>query len=372
MKYLAFILALLSFLVATVLLVIALTGCVPDAHAEIQTIWIPVGGTEVNDRVYRLQSDGRRLYAATKRGLVFSDDKGATWRMTGFEDFVNAFAVHGNTIYVASWSDVGMFRSDDRGETWKPINNGFRLFEYADGGTYYGSIKQILFTRSGVVIAVMNFPIYKSDDRGETWQDVSQEWYVPVDEGLDRNIAYANAQLLEFDGYLWALLEHTIVRSPDNARTWEFVLPQQSLHFPTAWLLHNNRIYVAAEYYGGETAYFGRYEDGLMSHPLVQGLPPHPVDPLDRQRAIKWPYIEALVSHDGRIFAAIRRRGVYVFNERSETWSFVGLNGAKVDSLASHESALYAVTDEGIYRAAIRSVLPHDKALTTWGALKTK
>ena len=353
---------------------VMMTVLADQSNADIQIVWIPVGGAEVNDRVYRLQSDGRRLYASTKHGLVFSDDNGATWRTTGFEDFVNAFAVHGNTIYVASWSDVGMFRSDDRGETWKPINNGFRLFEYADGGTYYGSIKQILVTRSGAVIAVMNFPIYKSDDRGETWQDVSQEWYVPVDEGLDRNIAYANAQLLEFDGYLWALLEHTIVRSPDNGRTWEFVLPQVgTLWFSTAWVVHNNRIYVAAEGYwtGVETAYFARYENAL-SHPLVHGLPPHPVDPLDRQRALKWPYIEALVSHDGHIFAAIRRRGVYVFNERSETWSFVGLNGAKVDSLASHESDLYAVTDEGIYRAAIRSVLPHDKALTTWGALKTK
>ena len=193
---------------------------------------------------------------------------------------------------------------------------------------------------------------------------------MPVEGALDHYLSYNEAKLLEFDGYLWAALEYTIVRSPDDGRTWEFVLPQQSLRFSTAWLLHHNRIYVAAEYYGGETAYFARYEDGLMSQPMVQGLPPHPVDPLDRQRAIKWAYIEALVSHDGRIFAAIRRRGVYVFNERSETWSFVGLNGADVDSLVSHRSALYAVTDEGIYRAAIRTVIPHGKTITTWGAVK--
>ena len=101
---------------------------------------------------------------------------------------------------------------------------------------------------------------------------------MPVDDGLDRNIAYANAQLLEFDDYLWALLEYTIVRSPDNGRTWEFVLPQHgSLWFSTAWVVHNDRLYVAAEGYwtGVETAYFARYENGL-SHPLVQGLPPHP------------------------------------------------------------------------------------------------
>lgn len=361
MKYLTF--------TATLFLAISTAG------ADIQIVWIPVGGTEVNGRVYELQSDGHRLYATTERGLAVSDDNGATWRTIGFfEDGVSAFTVHGNTIYVGSYRDSGMFRSDDSGETWKPINNGFRLFEDSDGRAYYGWIKQILVTRSGSVITVMHGPIYISHDRGETWQDVTLEWIVPVEGALDHYLSYNDAKLLEFDGYLWAALEYTIVRSPDNGRTWGFVLPQHgSLHFPTAWLLHNNRIYVAAEYYGGETAYFGRYENGL-SHPLVQGLPPHPPPPYTRDRppSSPWAYIEALVSHNGRIFAAVRRRGVYVFNERSETWSFVGLNGADVDSLVSHQSELYAVTDEGVYRAAIRTVTLHGKATTTWGAIKQK
>ena len=357
MKYLTF--------TATLFLAISI------AHADVQTLWIPVEGTEANDEVYILQSDGRRLYGAAERGVVVSDDSGATWRTIGFfEHGVSAFTVHGNTIYVGSLRDAGMFRSDDRGETWKPINNGLRLFEYADGGTYYGWIKQILVTNSGSVITVMHGPIYISHDRGETWQDITQEWYAPapVEGAADYYLSYNEAKLLEFDGYLWAALQETLVRSPDNGRTWVFVLPQQSLRFSTAWLLHNNRIYVAAEYYGGETAYFARYEDGMMSHPLVQGLPPHPLDRRASQRA----HIEALVSHDGRIFAAIRRRGVYVFNERSESWSFVGLKGADIDSLVSHQSDLYAATDEGIYRAAIRTVLPHGKTPTTWGAIKTK
>ena len=355
MKYLTFI--------ASMFLAISI------ARADIQTLWIPVGGAEVNGRVYELQSVGRRLYATTEHGLAVPDDNGATWRTIGFfEHGVSAFTVHGNTIYVGSLREAGTFRSDDSGETWKPINNGLRLFEYADGGTYYGWIKQILVTRSGSVITVMHGPIYLSDDRGETWQDVTQERYVPapVEGAADYYLVYNQAKLLEFDGYLWAALQDTIVRSPDNGRTWVFVLPQQSLRFPTAWLLHNHRIYVAAEYYGGETAYFARYENGMMSQPMVQGLPTHPSD----RRASRRAHIEHLVSHDGRIFAAIRRRGVYAFNERSESWSFVGLNGADVDSLVSHQSYLYAVTDEGVYRAAIRSVIPNGKAVTTWGAIK--
>ena len=191
---------------------------------------------------------------------------------------------------------------------------------------------------------------------------------MPVDGAADYYLVYNKAKLLEFDSYLWAELEDTIVRSPDNGRTWEFVLPRRSLRSPSAWLLHNDRIYVAAEWYNGDTAYFARYENGL-SHPLVRGLPPHPID----NRTSHWDYIiDALVVHDGIIFAAIRRRGVYVFNERAESWSYLGLNGADVFSLATHQSDLYAATDEGIYRAEIRTVIPHGKAVSTWGAIKQK
>ena len=353
MKYLTFI--------ASMFLAISI------ARADIQTLWIPVGGAEVNGRVYELQSVGRRLYATTEHGLAVPDDNGATWRTIGFfEHGVSAFTVHGNTIYVGLNRDAGMFRSDDRGESWKPINNGLRPFEDADGRIYYGWIKQILVTRSGSVIIVMHVPIFISHDRGETWQDLSQKWYVPVEDALDHYLVYNDAKLLEFDGYLWAALQESIVRSPDNGRTWEFVLPRRSLWHTTAWMLHNHRIYVAAERYPGDTAYFARYENGL-SHPLVLGLPPHP----DDNRTSHWDYIiDTLVSHDGRIFAAIRRRGVYVFNERSETWSYLGLNGTDVFSLASHKSRLYAATDEGIYRAIVRTVIPNGKASTTWGVIK--
>ena len=155
------------------ILIVALLSLLTDARADIQVVWIPVDGTEVDDPVYELKSDGDRLYGAAERGVVVSDDNGGTWRTTKFERGVSALTIHGDTIYVGLNRDAGMFRSDDRGESWKPINNGLRPFEDADGRIYYGWIKQILVTRSGGVITVMHGPIYSSHDRGETWQDVS-------------------------------------------------------------------------------------------------------------------------------------------------------------------------------------------------------
>ena len=358
----------------TTLIVSALVA-VSIARADIQTLWIPVFTPETGDRVHTLVSDGDRIYAGAGSGIVFSDDNGNTWRQTGFQHGVGAMAVDGDTIYAGEGWEHGIFRSDDRGETWKPTNNGLRLF-YRDAAdtapTVYGSLRQILITRSGTVIAVMYGAIQTSDIRGEPWQDVTLEWFVPGGDAItaiDLHFTTGDVKLIEFDGHYWITLHWTIVRSPDKGRTWTGALASGAAPFwwPTAWVAHNNRLYIAAEHYAGETAYFGRYEDGLMSQPMVRGLPPHGGLPTTRDA-----YIEELVSHNGRIFAAIRRRGVYVFNERTETWSFVGLNGAKVYSLVSHQSHLYAATDEGIYRASIPIVSPYDKTAATWGSLKTK
>ena len=82
--------------------------------------------------------------------------------------------------------------------------------------------------------------------------------------------------------------------------------------------------------------------------------------------------VNALVLNRGRVFAGLVNRGVYVFDERSEEWFPVGLDGATVTSLLSHQSDLYAGTREGIYRASIPVVQPYGKAAATWGAIKQK
>ena len=46
MKYLTFIVTLLSLLIASALLAIAIRSCAPNAHAEIRVEWIPLPGTE--------------------------------------------------------------------------------------------------------------------------------------------------------------------------------------------------------------------------------------------------------------------------------------------------------------------------------------
>ena len=82
--------------------------------------------------------------------------------------------------------------------------------------------------------------------------------------------------------------------------------------------------------------------------------------------------IDTAVVNRGRIFAGVRGHGVWMFNEQSETWFPVGLEGRYVNTLVSHQSELYALTQDGIYRASIPIVNPYGRAAATWGAIKTK
>ncbi len=61
-----------------------------------------------------------------------------------------------------------------------------------------------------------------------------------------------------------------------------------------------------------------------------------------------------------------------MFDERSKTWIPAGLDGLTVSSLKSHQTDLYAATNEGIYRASIPTVQPYGKAAIIWGTIKQK
>ncbi|MDE0503011.1 MAG: hypothetical protein OXI86_02940, partial [Candidatus Poribacteria bacterium] len=334
--------------------------------------------------VKELHTDGQRLYAVTRNGLYVSDEDGRshTWRLTDSPVRIDTITIDQNHVYAVTYSS-GMFRSDDRGATWKPINNGIPVEVRDGGGRRYPIIRHIFVMRSGTVIALgLGKGSWTSTDRGETWHSVIDEWVaIPPQTFRNENKQPRGIQIpmvsldwmIEFDGDLLAhKTGNSFYLSRDNGATWEYSF----LHFnrPNDWAVLNNRLYIGGSH--GLTRFsqpwdniiYGRYDvlpDGLPDGEVVKITLP----------------ITTLAVHRNILFA-VNSEGVYMFDETTDTSIPVGLHGFRVTSLLSHGSRLYAVVEKpaadsppwhpaGIYEGVMTPrVQPNGKAAAIWGRVK--
>src|SRR6184192_1402770 len=89
-----------------------------------------------------------------------------------------------NRIFVAI-SAAGAFRSDDGGKTWKPINRGLKSEGIPKPDAEVGHcVHRIAMHRSrpGVLFMQKHWDVMRSDDAGESWQEVSGD--LPSDFGF--------------------------------------------------------------------------------------------------------------------------------------------------------------------------------------------
>ena len=337
------------------------------ASAVTAAEWTLIPGTDDMGDIITLETDGNRLYAGAENGVYISDDDGDAWRLTDMTHFVSAMAISDDAVYAFA-SEHGMFRSDDCGETWNAKNNGLHKIDDRTGEIRLPYIHQILVASSGMLIAVgYHFGTYLSRDRSETWHYPFEEWVFDRPP-VSTYIAWDTWSMTEFDGYLWSACRfgfHQLYRTADEGDTWEslpnWAASRRALSdYGQAldWAVHNDQLYVAA----GKG--FARWDEGELAwDDLSRGLPDEP-------------WMNNLTHNRGRIFAGVRNRGVWMFDEPSETWVPVGLQEFLILDIVSHQSQLYAAVrydnwaPVGLYRASISIINPYGKAATTWGALK--
>jgi photosystem II stability/assembly factor-like uncharacterized protein len=88
-------------------------------------------------------------------------------------------------IYVAI-SAAGVFRTDDAGQTWKPINHGLKsAYEVPDPDSDVGHcIHRIAMhpSRPNVLFMQKHWDVNRSDDAGESWREISGN--LPTDFGF--------------------------------------------------------------------------------------------------------------------------------------------------------------------------------------------
>jgi photosystem II stability/assembly factor-like uncharacterized protein len=92
--------------------------------------------------------------------------------------------VHDGRMFAAI-SAAGAFRSDDSGETWRPINRGLRSEQIPDPDADVGHcVHRIAMhpSRPEVLFMQKHWDVMRTDDAGETWREISGN--LPTDFGF--------------------------------------------------------------------------------------------------------------------------------------------------------------------------------------------
>jgi photosystem II stability/assembly factor-like uncharacterized protein len=157
-------------------------------------------------RVWHLEpslTEPGTVYAGVEDAALFrSTDDGQTWQeLSGLRKHgsgphwapgAGGMCLHtvlldptdANRIYIAI-SAAGAFRSDDAGQTWKPINKGLRSLHIPDPTAEVGHcVHRIAMNgaRPNVLFMQKHWDVMRSDDAGENWHEISGD--LPTDFGF--------------------------------------------------------------------------------------------------------------------------------------------------------------------------------------------
>jgi photosystem II stability/assembly factor-like uncharacterized protein len=157
-------------------------------------------------RVWHLEpslTDPDTVYAGVEDAAIYrSTDAGATWtELPGLRQHPTApewapgaggmclhtivlDPAHEGRIYAAI-SAAGAFRSDDSGETWRPINKGLRSQQIPDQDAEVGHCVHRLAmhpSRPDTLFMQKHWDVLRTDDGGESWHEISGD--LPTDFGF--------------------------------------------------------------------------------------------------------------------------------------------------------------------------------------------
>ncbi|MFN0083986.1 MAG: Ig-like domain-containing protein, partial [Blastocatellia bacterium] len=296
--------------------------------------WAMANTGLASSTVNALLLNGAALFAGTAGGGVFrSDNQGQTWTANNNglpAPYVNAFALSGGTLFASTNDGVfstpasanplnwtrksnglpvaaryaiplitmgsslfvgiapggGIYRSDDLGENWRAVNNGFAepdldlqslaaldstlfagtensgIFRSTNGGQSWTRANTGLTGLRVHALAAAGTTVYAGTDNGVFRSDNQGQSWTPVSVGLpDR--AFVNALLVNVAGsYLFAGIFGGVYFSNDQGQNWAPANPG---------LTHNN---VFALVHGAQNVFAGTIGGGVYGNSSPQWTTP--------------------------------------------------------------------------------------------------
>jgi photosystem II stability/assembly factor-like uncharacterized protein len=160
---------------------------------EFKRVWHLEPSFDDPDTVYAGVEDAA-LFRSTDGGRSWSELAGLRRHETGpsWHPGAGGMCLHtilfdpkdARRIYAAI-SAAGAFRSDDGGESWRPINRGLRSAYIPDPAAEVGHcVHRIAMhpSRPNVLFMQKHWDVMRSDDAGESWEEVSGN--LPTDFGF--------------------------------------------------------------------------------------------------------------------------------------------------------------------------------------------
>lgn len=276
--------------------------------------------------------DSRIVYIGTTRGLFKSVDAGGSWkRLTKKDLTVNAIVIHpknNNVVYLATEA-AGILKSTDGGAHFEQANNGFihRSVAYLQTDP---NVKGRIY--AGVVFDGSYGGVFRSEDGGETWRQISQ--------GIldsDRDV-YTILMSSRDPKTLYAGTSHGMYKSANGGESWSKLVSNelQTVIYDLKFLSPSeNEILAATEH--------GLYKYSAAARRWVKVLIPKYRGKI---------FALALSQASPRAVYAAGPEGLHMSGDGGKTWIYIKPPEPSVRRVAldPHDSnVVYVGTSKGLF-----------------------
>ena len=292
-----------------------------------------------------------------------------TWRALGtFRGEVSSLAVSGSTIF-AGTTRYGILRSLDNGETWIPVNNGFK---------WAPEVTSLAVKESSVYVGTADMGLAVTSDNGSSWVDIPNEYgikhitaflvyesnilfstfydiYLSKDFGVtwkrmaSETIGRINA-LIEFNdlNFIAGTSEGVYISNLD-AKNW---LPIQNGLGSLSKFIRTMAVHDSVIFLGTPVGVWSSSNSGLNWEEKCGGI--------GYDKGISCFAFTGTHLYCGATFSSpedtVHQNTVFVTADRGTSWKPAshGLSNRSVNALAVLSTFLFAGTDSGIWRRSLQ------------------